>query len=146
MPLTVGQYEPQVQPGTYQATITGVVEDTSKKDGSRFRRWDFTLDDGRTVTATSSLAFSAKSKAGEWLTAILGRQLVKDEEIEPVGLRCTISVVLNEDGYERIAGVFAPTSPKPAPVRSASPAAAAPAAGSVPPATEEEAAAGDLPF
>jgi hypothetical protein len=145
MPLTVGQYEPQVQPGTYQATITGVIEDTSKKDGSRFRRWDFTLDDGRTVTATSSLAFSAKSKAGEWLTNILGRQLVKDEEIEPVGLRCTISVVLNEEGYERIAGVFAATSPKPAPVRSA-PVAASGGAVSVPPADGTEAATEDLPF
>jgi len=55
-------------------------------------------------------------------------------------------VVLNEDGYERIAGVFAPTTPKPTPVRSAPPVAAASPAGSVPPATEEEAATGDLPF
>jgi len=146
MPLTVGAYTPQVEPGTYQATITAVQEAESTKDGSHYRRWDFTLDDGRTVTGTTSLAFSPSSKAGEWMTAILGRPLKKGEEIEPVGERCTISVVLNEQGYERIAGVFAATSPKPAPVRSASPAAAAPAAGNVPPATEEEAAAGDLPF
>jgi hypothetical protein len=145
MPLTVGAYEPQVEPGTYQATITAVQEATSTKDGSKYRRWDFTLDDGRTVTGTTSLAFSATSKAGEWLTAILGRPLVKGEEIEPVGQRCTISVVLNPDGYERIAGVFAPTSSKPTPVRSA-PVAASGGAVSVPPASESEAATDDLPF
>ena len=145
MPLTVGAYTPQVEPGTYQATITAVTEATSQKDGSTFRRWDFTLDDGRTVTGTSSLAFSAKSKAGEWMTAILGRALVKDEQIEPVGLRCTISVVLNEDGYERIAGVFAPTS-KPAPVRPAPSVAASDVAASVPPADSAEAATDELPF
>src|ERR1044072_8832665 len=96
-PLTVGEYTPLVPPGTYEATITAVEEAVSKVDGSHFRRWDFTLDDGRTVTATSSMAFSAKSKAGEWMSAILGRTLVKDESIEPVGMRCTISVVLNDN-------------------------------------------------
>ena len=113
MPLTVGQYTPTVDPGMYQATITACTEETSKVDQSHYRRWEFTLDDGRTVYASSSMAFSSKSKAGEWVQNILGRALVKGEDIEPVGMRCTINVIWNEDGYERITGVFAPQGAAP---------------------------------
>lgn len=110
MPFEITAYTPTVKPGAYQAVVTS-VETRAAKDGSGdFRVWEFTLKDGtgRTVSASSSMSTSPKSKAGKWLAALLGAAPKVGQTVEPVGQPCTIIVELNDDGYERVAMVTAP--------------------------------------
>lgn len=106
MPIEVAAYTPTVAPGPHQATCTGVVEKAAKADPTNlFRVWEFTLDDGRTTSGSSSLSTSPKSKGGKWLAALLGRVPEPGESVEPVGRRCTIIVELDDNGYEKVTTV-----------------------------------------
>jgi hypothetical protein len=108
MPITVAAYTPNVKPGAYQAVCTG-VQTKATKDGGEFRVWDFTLGNGQTVSGSSSLATSPKSKGGKWLAALVGHTPEAGESVEPVGQRCTIIVALkDETGYEYVETVAAP--------------------------------------
>lgn len=129
MPITVAAYTPSVAPGPYQATCTGVVEKAAKSDPTNiFRVWDFTLDDGRTTSGSSSLSTSPKSKGGKWLAAMLGRVPEAGESVEPAGMRCTIIVELDDNGYEKVTTVAPPQGPGPRKATHAGPAADAAAA------------------
>jgi len=110
VPIEVAAYTPNVAPGAYEAVCTDVAV-REGKDGSSFRRWEFTLTDGtgKTISAASSLSTSPKSKGGKWLAALLGRQPAPGESVEPVGQHCTIIVELNENGYETVSGVIQAT-------------------------------------
>lgn len=111
MPITVTGYSPNVPPGPYQATCTDVRERAAKSDPTNmFRVWEFTLDDGRTTSGSSSLSTSPRSKGGKWLAALLGRAPVEGETVEPIGLRATIIVELDDNGYEKVTTVAPPES------------------------------------
>ena len=108
MPIEVAAYTPSVTPGPHQATCTGTPEKAAKSDPTNiFRVWEFTLDDGRTVSGSSSLP---KSKGGKWLAALLGRVPEAGETVEPIGCRCTIIVELDDNGYEKVTTVAPPES------------------------------------
>lgn len=114
MPITVAAYTPSIAPGPYQATCTGLVEKAAKSDPTNmFRVWEFTLDDGRTTSGSSSLSTSPKSKGGKWLAALIGRVPEAGEEVEPIGRRCTIIVELDDNGYEKVTTVAPPESKGP---------------------------------
>jgi len=143
MPFQVTAYTPNVKPGAYQAVCTGVTEKAAKDDPSNiFRVWDFTLRDGtgRTISGSSSLATSPKSKGGKWLAALLGRAPAVGETVEPVGQACTIIVALKETtGYEYVETVAPPTeAPATSPVK--------PLTATETPATPASEPLGDLPF
>jgi hypothetical protein len=127
MPITTTAYVPNVAPGVYQAVCTGVEDKAAKADPTNiFRVWDFTLADGtgRTVSGSSSVQTTPKSKGGKWLAALFGRPIEVGETLEPVGQRCTIIVALKETtGYEYVETV--------APPQGAAPAARTPAAETV---------------
>lgn len=116
MPFEITAYVPSVAPGVYQAVCTSVEKRAAKDGSGDFRVWEFTLRDGtgRTVSASSSMSTTPKSKAGKWLTTLIGHAPAVGETVEPVGKPCTIVVELNEDGYERIAAVSAPSEAAPA--------------------------------
>ena len=118
MPIEVASYTPSVQPGAYQAVCTDVVAKASK-DGGEFRVWEFTLDSGATISGSSSMATSPKSKGGKWLAALLGRTPQVGESVEPIGQRCTVIVGIKDTtGYEYVETVAAPTGPaKASPVK-----------------------------
>lgn len=106
--IEITEYIPSIPPGTYRAAVTGMEVATSKVDGSSFRRWEFTIEDGRTIKASSSLQTTPNSKAGKWIAALLGGTLPKvGEKVTVIGRRCLISVVLNDQGYERVDAVMA---------------------------------------
>ncbi len=109
MPFTVTAYIPSIKPGAYQAVCTDVEEKASRKDPTNtFRVWHFQLTDGslRTVDGSSSLATSPKSKGGKWLAAILGKTPDIGELVSPENKPCTISVILDDNGYERVQDVM----------------------------------------
>jgi hypothetical protein len=115
VPIEVAAYTPNVAPGAYEAVCTDVAV-REGKDGSSFRRWEFTLTDGtgKSISAASSLSTSPKSKGGKWLAALLGRTPAAGESVEPIGQHCTIIVELNENGYETVTAVVAATVKLPA--------------------------------
>ena len=118
MPITGTAYKPTVAPGIHQTVVTSVIERSAKADPDNvFRVWEFTLTDGsgRTVSGSSSLSTSPKSKGGKWIAALIGHNLAEGETVELVGLRCTVIVSI-PDGkeYESVETV-APPSPDNAP-------------------------------
>lgn len=122
MPITVSAYVPNVAPGAYQAVCTNVEDKAARDDPSNvFRVWEFTLRDGsgRTVSASSSLATTPKSKGGKWLAALIGRVPEVGEVIDPIGKACTIVVAIKDTtGYEYVETVAAPMqAPAQSPVR-----------------------------
>lgn len=110
MPITGTAYIPNVKPGIYQAVVTNVAEKAAKDDPTNiFRVWDFTLLDGRSVSGSSSMQTTPKSKGGKWLAAIFGHAIAVDETVEPVGMRCTIIVATKDTtGYEYVETVAPP--------------------------------------
>lgn len=106
--IEITEYIPSIPPGTYRAAVTGMEVATSKVDGSHFRRWEFTIEDGRTIKASSSLQTTPNSKAGKWIAALVGGTFPKvGDRVTVIGRRCLISVVLNDQGYERVDAVMA---------------------------------------
>lgn len=112
MPITGTAYKPTVAPGIYQAVVTAVETRAAKADPTNeFRVWEFSLTDGsgRTVSGSSSLSTSPKSKGGKWIAALIGHPLAEGETVELVGMRCTI-IVSVPDGkeYESVETVAPP--------------------------------------
>jgi hypothetical protein len=106
--IEITAYIPTIPPGTYRAAVTGLELATSKTDGSHFRRWEFTIEDGRTIKATSSLQTTPNSKAGKWIAALMGGTLPQiGDKVTVIGRRCLISVGLNDQGFERVDAVMA---------------------------------------
>ncbi len=101
MPIEI-KYTPSLEPGTYEAVVTAIEERTNK-DGNPYRWWEFTTEDGgRTISAISSMNVGPRSKAGQWIAALIGRTPVQGESVEVIGKPCLISVTINEDGFSQI--------------------------------------------
>ena len=107
----------EVEPGTYLATLTDLTDFTyDDAEGSKtLRRWTFAADDwvdaaGNHITldGVSSLATGPKSKAYGWTAALLGRTPVTGETLRKsdlVGRDAMVTVILNDDGFSKIATV-----------------------------------------
>lgn len=121
MTMTVGAI-PIVPDGTYPGTLIG-LEDfeapdfNNPEDNKTLRRWTFGLDgevdaDGNPaeIDGVSSTALGPRSKAYEWIEALLGRKLEKGEAItrsQLLNKTCLVKVAQNEDGYSKVAGLTA---------------------------------------
>ncbi len=96
------EYTPSIEAGTYEATVTDIQTRESKKDGNPYRWWEFTTDDGRTISAISSMMVGPKSKAGQWIAALIGRVPEMNEDIELVGLPCLVGVTVDDQGFSQV--------------------------------------------
>lgn len=146
-------------PGPHDINVTGLEVKASKRTGASYLRWEFTDAEGKTATENSSIEITPGNKTGRWIASLTGRPIVVGESVDTsivLGLPGSIFIE-EQDGYPKVISVQGRSSTPthhnvsesiqtPNPVRSASPVAAAPAAGSVLPAAEEEAATGELPF
>ena len=94
--------------GTYPGTLLSVNTKTSDAFGD-FRAWDFELDQGHIVGGASSMNTGTKSKGGRWITALLGRQPAKGENVTAaiIGRPCLV-VVAEKDGWPAVADVLPP--------------------------------------
>lgn len=89
----------EVEPGIYTVSFEGVEEGPNTANRPTVR-WIFRLEDGRRVTGISSDKWSLgarRSKAVEWLEAILARAIGPDEDpdvvvAEAVGRVCRVKV------------------------------------------------------
>lgn len=107
--ITFGGDATDIPPATYPATLAGIVTKTSDAFGD-FRSWDFTLDNGSTVSGASSMSMSPKSKGGKWCIALLGRKPETGEAVGEamVGRPCLVVVVVNDDGWPKVDTVLPP--------------------------------------
>ena len=143
------EYEGALQDGQYyKARLIGLKErniESGQWPGWKVI-WGFDiLDPQERLEAMTSTATGEGSKAGEWLTALLGaarleehrntRPIAKDEL---AGRECMLLIRFNEKGWPRVGAVFPPqVAPVPAPAPQADPPPQEP-----PPAGEFD----DLPF
>jgi hypothetical protein len=73
---------PIEDPGPHFAIVVGVEPQTNEK--GKYAKWLFDVGHNggtRRITACSSMSLSAKSKAREWIQAILGRPLGREEKV-----------------------------------------------------------------
>ena len=120
--IEITKYIAAVPVGMHPAVCTAVEVTTSKIDQSQYRLWTFTFPTfgNATVTTTSSLQTTPKSKGGRWIAALLGRVPDEGENVKVIGRPCQCYVTHNEDGFERIddvqpaaAGQAAPSARQP---------------------------------
>lgn len=120
-----------IPPGTYQATLSAITRKHSDAFGG-FLAWDFELSSGSIVGGATSENSGPKSKAGGWITALLGRKLDKGERVTPadlIGRSALVVVGLNAQDWPKVDNVLPamahPVAAKPAPAPIAHPVAAA---------------------
>lgn len=100
------EYTPALEPDTYEAVLTAIETRQSKKDGNDYRWWEFTTEDGRTISAISSMMVGPKSKGGQWIAALLGRTPAMGEDVELIGQPCFIGVTVDENGFSQVSSVL----------------------------------------
>jgi hypothetical protein len=106
MTFEISEYIPTVQPDVYDAVCTNIEIIPPKGTNTEYRRWTFSLLDGRTVPGTTSMQNTPGSKAGKWAAALAGRTLVVGDKPVLIGAPCKIVVELNDNGYERVINVL----------------------------------------
>lgn len=140
--ITIGGDMEDIPPGTYPATLASLTIKQSVAFGD-FRAWDFTLVSGQTVGGATSMKAGKKSKAGRWITSLLGKLPDKGTTLSAsdlIGKPCLVVVEENGDGWPTVTNVLPPMAANSGPV-TAVPAGAAPPAPAVAPPISE-----DLPF
>lgn len=122
--------------GLYQAKVVSIEKKAPNDPNSGFGdylRWTFLVKQANgqptTLIANSSTATGPKSKAHKWATAILGAAPLPGKPVELAGRYCQLSIVINEEGFNRVDAVL------PAPAADAPPAVLPPVVST-----------GDIPF
>jgi hypothetical protein len=107
---------PVVPEGVYPATLVGMTrKEAADPEGTRyFVVWEFAVEGGDTVEATSSMTMSTKGKAYPWIVALVGKDVAAkwdrigpDERRQLVGRECMVNVIHNDDGFAKVASVMA---------------------------------------
>jgi hypothetical protein len=107
--IVIGGDAADVPEGIYPAKLDTIEVRPGVKYEGDFRIWTFTLDNGSSVSGTSSVATSSRSKSYEWIRALLGRKPEKGEKVTLAGLPCQVRVEHDDDGWPRVTDVL-PTS------------------------------------
>lgn len=89
--------------------------------------WGFDIiDPPERIEAMTSQATGEGSKAGEWLTALLGAARLEEHRTtrpismsEVAGLECMVLIAFNDKGWPKVTAVFPPQAVAPAPVQAA---------------------------
>lgn len=110
--LVFGGDSADIPNGTYPAKLKSITVKTSNEFGE-FRAWDFELESGSIVGAATSMSMNAKSKAGRWTVALLGRIPAKGESVDPVGRPCLVQVTEDAKGWPKVAEVLPPLAGSP---------------------------------
>lgn len=119
--------EPQIEPGTYLATLTGLkpftLYETSRgwtrekpEDGGVVEaynkiEWVFHTDDGEPIHGTTSTARSERSTLYAWATGLgMSAAIVLDRSkpipaSQLIGRAGMVTVALDKNGYSRVASV-----------------------------------------
>lgn len=96
-----------IKNGIYSAKFLGCEEGPEGNYGPT-ARWNFEIQDEDTVVpldALTGLKAGPRSKAGQFLAAIIGRQLEVGESIDPdtlIGKKVKVLIEQNEKGYPTI--------------------------------------------
>jgi hypothetical protein len=108
MPFEIAQGAPDIAPGTYKGTLEKVElgEGTFNGNTGPIRVWHFLIDvagELMPISATSSMGTGPKTKAYQWLTAILGTAPQAGTVVEdPIGKVVLVTVSKKENGWPKI--------------------------------------------
>ena len=104
MPFEIAAGNKGIAPGTYKGTLVEVA--IKNGETGDYRLWDFLADvNGELVpvSATSSMNTGPKSKAYQWLTALIGRAPQAGESIEdPIGKPVLLTISQKDNGFPKI--------------------------------------------
>lgn len=103
---TVEEVVPVLPPGLFPARFAKI--EVQSNDNGEFWLWTFVArngDDDVEITATTSPRITPKTKAGKWISAMLGHQVEIGESIafvDLIDMPMQIVVTINDAGYSRI--------------------------------------------
>ena len=112
--ITIGGDSADIPNGTYPGKVDTIEVRPGVKFEGDFRVWTFALDNGSSVSGTSSMATSQRSKGGRWIKNLLGRKPNPGEKVTLSGRPCMV-VVEEEDGWPKVADVLPPVAQAAAP-------------------------------
>jgi hypothetical protein len=107
---TVEEVVPVLPAGMYPARFAKI--EVQSNDNGEFWLWTFVARDGDNdveITATTSPRITPKTKAGKWVSTMMGRQVQVGESVDFFDLVDwvgNILVIINETGYSRIEQVL----------------------------------------
>lgn len=113
MPFEIKSAAPDIDPGTYRATLTGVrPEHTEKFGGSDFYIWDWVLDvPGKAEPVEFSDSTGASTSPGTKtyirLEALTGKAPVIGETVpDPVGMGCQLTIGKKPNGFPEVLAII----------------------------------------
>ena len=108
--ITIGGDSVDIPAGTYPAKLDTIeVRDGVQFEGE-FRVWTFALDNGSSVSGSSSMNTGSKSKGGRWIRNLLGRKPEKGETVKLSGLPCLVVVEEDDKGWPKVTDVLPPVA------------------------------------
>jgi len=115
--FTATEYE-ALEAGLYPAQLLSIEQQASDTYGD-FLKWTFKLrlaDGSYTeLSAASSMATGPKSKAYKWAAALLGQAPQPGAAQDLAGKVCSLNIIVNEDGFNRVDAVLPMNQPGLAP-------------------------------
>ena len=122
--ITIGGDAEDIPEGLYPGVLDTIEVRPGVQFEGDFRIWTVKLDNGSTVSGTSSTAGGSRSKSYRWIKALIGRKPVAGEKVKLAGLPCTARVEHDAEGWPRLTEILPPSQSSAAPVSDPSPAGA----------------------
>ena len=113
--IVIGGDSVDIPAGTYPAKLDTIEVREGVQFEGEFRVWTFALDNGSSVSGSSSMNTGSKSKGGRWIRNLLGRKPEKGETVRLSGLPCLVVVEEDDKGWPKVADVLPPVSSTAAP-------------------------------
>jgi len=127
--ITIGGDAEDIPEGLYPGILDTIEVRPGVQFEGDFRIWTVKLDNGSTVSGTSSTATGSRSKSYRWIKALLGTTPTAGKSVKLSGLPCTARVEHDAEGWPRLTDILPPSQ------------------SSAPPASDPSQAGGDtLPF
>jgi hypothetical protein len=108
--IVIGGDAEDIPEGIYPGKLDTIEVRPGVQFEGDFRIWTFVLDNGSTVSGTSSTATSSRAKSYKWIKALLGRKPETGEKVKLAGLPCQVRVEHDAEGWPRVTDVLPPAA------------------------------------
>jgi hypothetical protein len=108
--IVIGGDAADIPEGIYPAKVDTIERRPGVQFDGDFRIWTFTLDNGSSVSGTSSTNAGSRSKGYRWIKALLGRKPESGEKVKLAGLPCQVRVEHDDEGWPKVTDVLPPVT------------------------------------
>jgi hypothetical protein len=108
--IVIGGDAEDIPEGIYPGKLDTIEQRPGIKFEGDFRIWTVILDNGSTVSGTSSTNAGSRSKSYRWIKALIGRTPVQGEKVKLQGLPCMARVEHDAEGWPRLTDILPPQS------------------------------------